>query len=87
MKITVAQYCEHTGYSLQKVSHRVRRGLPLPGITSIEKFGQTYVMEAVENWKEIAQPLGRYEHIAKNISQVDDRNKGNDTSYFECEKF
>lgn len=63
MKITVREYITHTGMSSQRVGGMIRRGFMPPGILKAEKFGQTYVLHAAKNWKELAQPLERYQRV------------------------
>ncbi|MGG7036950.1 MAG: hypothetical protein ACI7YS_17410 [Flavobacterium sp.] len=63
MKITVREYIEHTGMSSQRVGSMIRRDFMPPGIIKAEKFGQTYVLHAKKNWKELAQPLEKYQRV------------------------
>lgn len=65
MKITVREYIEHTGMSSQRVGAMIRRGAMPPGINNAEKFGQTYVLYAKANWKELAGPLEKHQRITK----------------------
>jgi len=73
MKITTKEYSEQTGLSIQMVVLRIKRGIELPGVVSAEKFGQTYVLEAKKNWKELAPWVGRRKYVR--VTEADETAK------------
>lgn len=56
-QITLKEYCELSGYSYESnwVQKKLREGTMLVGMVSYKKFGNSYMIEVLKNWKDDKQ--------------------------------